>query len=54
MANSKPKKVIYSEPDDYIPKDIYNSVFGNNSGKKTNKPTTTKKPANKKPTSKKK
>lgn len=27
MANSKPKKFKYVEPDDYIPDEIYNKYF---------------------------
>jgi len=40
------KKIIYSEPKDYIPKDIYDKYFKDE--KKPKKPTTKKKPTGKK------
>lgn len=50
-AKNSKKSIVYSEPDNYIPKDVYDSVFG---GKSKKKPTTTKKSTTKKPTGKKK
>ena len=40
--SNKPKGVVYSEPDNYIPKDVYDSVFGKK--KSTTKKSTTRKP----------
>ena len=50
MATKKndSKKIVYSEPKGYMPKDIYDDLF------KDQKKSTNKKPATKKPTSKKK
>lgn len=44
--NNKPKGIVYSEPDDYLPKDIYDKYFGNKGKSKkqgTKKTTTDKK-----------
>ena len=43
------KKVVYTEPSNYVPKDVYDEFFKNEKKKPG-----TKKPATKKPTSKKK
>ncbi|MBR0147532.1 MAG: hypothetical protein IJM25_12840 [Eubacterium sp.] len=32
MATKKPKGIVYSEPEDYIPKDIYEKYFGKPQG----------------------